>query len=30
MGLGIKPFTQGLHDVGDHCYAWVQPDGGWG
>ena len=30
MGLGIKPFTQGLHDVGDHCYAWIQPDGGWG
>ena len=30
MGLGIRPFTQGLHDVGDHCYAWIQPDGGWG
>ncbi len=30
MGLGIKPFTHGLHDVGDGCYAWVQPDGGWG
>ena len=30
MTLGIRPFTQGLHDVGRHCYAWVQPDGGWG
>ena len=30
MGLGIRPFTQGLHEVGDHCYAWIQPDGGWG
>ena len=30
MQLGIKPFTRGLHDLGDHCYAWVQPDGGWG
>ena len=30
MQLGIKPFTHGLHDLGDHCYAWVQPDGGWG
>ncbi|MCE2424829.1 MAG: MBL fold metallo-hydrolase [Pseudomonadales bacterium] len=30
MGLGTRPFTHGLHDVGDHCYAWVQPDGGWG
>ena len=30
MPLGIKPFTHGLHDLGDHCYAWVQPDGGWG
>ena len=30
MGLGIRPFTPGLHDVGNHCYAWIQPDGGWG
>ncbi|MYA16985.1 MAG: MBL fold metallo-hydrolase [Gammaproteobacteria bacterium] len=30
MELGIKPFTHGLHDLGDHSYAWVQPDGGWG
>ena len=30
MTLGIRPFTRGLHDVGDRCYAWIQPDGGWG
>ena len=30
MGLGTRAFTHGLHDVGDHCYAWIQPDGGWG
>ena len=24
------PFTQGVHDVGDGVYAYVQPDGGWG
>ena len=30
MSLGIRPFTRGLHDVGDRCYAWIQPDGGWG
>ncbi len=30
MGLGTRAFTHGLHDVGDRCYAWIQPDGGWG
>lgn len=30
MTLGIRPFTHGLHDVGARCYAWIQPDGGWG
>ena len=30
MRLGIRPFAHGLHDVGDRCYAWIQPDGGWG
>lgn len=30
MSLGIRPFAHGLHDVGDRCYAWIQPDGGWG
>ncbi len=30
MRLGIRPFARGLHDVGDRCYAWIQPDGGWG
>ena len=30
MTLGIKPFTKGLHDLGQGGYAWLQPDGGWG
>ncbi len=30
MGLGIRPYERGLQAVGDHCYAWLQPDGGWG
>ena len=30
MTLGIRPFRHGLHDVGARCYAWIQPDGGWG
>src|SRR5262249_33721275 len=24
------PFSKGLHDLGDGCYAWLQPDGSWG
>ncbi|HTO53554.1 MAG TPA: MBL fold metallo-hydrolase [Myxococcota bacterium] len=24
------PFTKGLHDLGRGCFAWLQPDGGWG
>lgn len=28
--LGIKPYTKGLHDFGNGCFAWLQPDGGWG
>jgi len=23
-------FTKGLHDLGNGCLAWLQPDGGWG
>lgn len=23
-------YRKGLHDVGGGCYAWLQPDGGWG
>lgn len=23
-------FTKGLHDLGNGCYAWLQPDGSWG
>src|SRR5258708_35710964 len=23
-------FTKGLHDLGNGCYAYLQPDGGWG
>lgn len=30
MSLGIRPFTNGLHDLGAGGYAWLQPDGGWG
>ena len=30
MTLGIRPFERGLHEVGARCYAWIQPDGGWG
>lgn len=28
--LGTRPYTRGLHAVGDDTYAWLQPDGGWG
>jgi cyclase len=24
------PYTKGLHDLGRGCFAWLQPDGGWG
>ena len=24
------PFTRGLHDLGNGCFAYLQPDGGWG
>lgn len=32
MKLGLPQFnyTRGLHDLGDGCYAWLQPDGSWG
>ena len=30
MSLGTHPFHQGLHDLGNGGYAWLQPDGGWG
>ncbi len=30
MGLGIRPFDHGLHDLGNGAFAWLQPDGGWG
>ena len=30
MTLGVRPFTRGLHEIGPRCYAWLQPDGGWG
>ena len=23
-------YTKGLHEVGNHCYAYLQPDGSWG
>jgi cyclase len=30
MTLGTRPFTHGLHDLGQGNWAWIQPDGGWG
>jgi glyoxylase-like metal-dependent hydrolase (beta-lactamase superfamily II) len=24
------PYTKGLHELGAGCFAWLQPDGGWG
>jgi glyoxylase-like metal-dependent hydrolase (beta-lactamase superfamily II) len=26
----VSDYTLGLHDLGDGCHAWLQPDGGWG
>jgi cyclase len=23
-------YTKGLHDIGNGCFAYLQPDGGWG
>ena len=23
-------YTRGLHDLGNGCFAWLQPDGSWG
>lgn len=28
--LGTRAYTHGLHELGDGCFAWLQPDGGWG
>lgn len=28
--LGIKPYNKGLLELGNHTYAYLQPDGGWG
>ena len=28
--LGIKPYNKGLVELGNHTYAYLQPDGGWG
>lgn len=28
--LGIRPYEQGLIDLGNGAFAWLQPDGGWG
>ena len=24
------PYTKGLHELGNGCFAYLQPDGGWG
>jgi len=28
--MANRPFTQGIHDIGNGLYAYVQPDGTWG
>jgi len=30
LGLPKWPFEKGLHDLGNGCYAYLQPDGSWG
>jgi glyoxylase-like metal-dependent hydrolase (beta-lactamase superfamily II) len=30
LGSEKWPFTKGLHDLGNGCYAYLQPDGSWG
>ncbi len=29
-GHAKRPYTRGLHELGDSLYAYLQPDGGWG
>src|ERR1044071_1410219 len=26
----MTPYVRGLHEIGDGCYAYLQPGGGWG
>lgn len=26
----MRPYSRGLHELGDGCYAYLQPDGSWG
>src|ERR1700730_17815143 len=28
--MAKRSFGRGLHDVGNGCFAWLQPNGGWG
>jgi glyoxylase-like metal-dependent hydrolase (beta-lactamase superfamily II) len=28
--MATRPYTHGLHELGDGCFAYLQPDGGWG
>src|SRR5262245_47749470 len=28
--MSRRPYTKGLHDLGNGLWAWLQPDGGWG
>jgi glyoxylase-like metal-dependent hydrolase (beta-lactamase superfamily II) len=30
LGSNRWPFSKGLHDLGNSCYAYLQPDGSWG
>ena len=29
-GVMTSEYSKGLHDLGDGCFAYLQPDGGWG
>src|SRR5712671_1546659 len=30
QAIGKWSYTKGLHDLGNGCYAYLQPDGSWG
>lgn len=30
VNLATRPYTRGLHDLGNGAWAWLQPDGSWG
>ena len=28
--MSTQDYRRGLHDLGQGCHAWLQPDGSWG